>query len=990
MRGRVAAIVGLVMACVPPAALRAADPDTDPDPSAVEFFEKQIRPLLAARCFECHGPSKQKGGLRLDSREGVLAGGDTGPAIVPGKPEESLLIEAINYGDLYQMPPKSRLPAGEVASLTKWVEMGAPWPSGAGGATPPAAPSAFDLKARAKHWSFQPLRAEMPPEVHDRAWPFSPIDAFLLARLEANGLRPAPDAPRATWLRRVTFDLTGLPPSPEEIDAFLSDASPQAHEGVVDRLLNSPRYGERWARHWLDLVRYAETSGHEFDYDIPDAWRYRDHVIRAFNADLPYNQFIVEHLAGDLLDQPRRNPADGTNESVQATGFFFLGEGTHSPVDLLEEQAARIDNQIDVVGKAFLGLTIACARCHDHKFDPISQKDYYALSGYLKSSRHQRAFLDPPGRNGDAIAELRSLRAAIAERLDHPAEAPPPARPERDGAVLFEDFDRPAFNGWSVTGDAFGSGPTQPGEIRIQAGGAAPSASFVRPGVAHSGLISNRLQGVLRSPTFTIEHATIHYLASGKGGRINVVIDGFEKIRDPIYGGLTLAVEAGDVPRWYAQDVSMWRGHRAYIEISDGATVDYRGAQATYFPGDGWIAVDAIWFADAPPPAQSETAGDDRALDLNDPDLARLIDRYGELEARLQPPRLAPAILDGTPEDDRVHVRGSTRTLGEVVPRRFLEVFSLPSPREGEAAAGRGGQPAVASEAAPAPPPSGRLELARRLVDPSNPLVARVLVNRVWKHHFGEGLVKTPDDFGAMGQPPSHPELLDWLARRFIAGGWSIKRLHREIVLSRAYRMQSRIDPASEPLDPDNRLLHRMNVRRLEAEALRDAVLAVSGRLVDALYGPSVPPHLTPFQEGRGRPATSGPLDGDGRRSLYLNVRRNFLSPFLTAFDFPAPATCVGRRNISNVPAQALTLLNDPFLIEQSRIWAKRATANGGEPQAVLAGLYRTAFGREPSETERTAALAFLAARSSPDDPLAAWAELCHVLFNTKEFLFIE
>jgi cytochrome c553 len=389
-----------------------AKPPAPADPTALEFFEKEVRPLLVARCQTCHGEKKQKGELRLDSIEAILAGGRTGPAIVPGKPGESLLIEAINYGELYQMPPKSKLPPREIATLTRWVELGAPWPAHAP-ARAAGRPSEFDLKARARHWSFQPLRPSAPPPVMASDWPASPIDRYILAALEARGLAPAPEADRRTLIRRVTFDLIGLPPTPAEVEAFVADRRPGAYERLVDRLLASPHYGERWARHWLDLVRFAETAGHEFDYDAPDAYRYRDYVVRAFNNDVPYDQLVVEHVAGDLLDPPRTHPALRFNESVLGTGFFFLGEGTHSPVDLREDEAARVDNQIDVLSKAFLGLTVACARCHDHKFDPITTKDYYALYGYLQSSRHHHAFIDPPERFAVPVAELERLKEVI-------------------------------------------------------------------------------------------------------------------------------------------------------------------------------------------------------------------------------------------------------------------------------------------------------------------------------------------------------------------------------------------------------------------------------------------------------------------------------------------------------------------------------------------------------------------------------------------------
>jgi hypothetical protein len=956
------------------------------DRAANEFFEKEVRPVLAQRCFECHA-EKAKGGLRLDSRDSILVGGDSGPAVAPGAVEESLLVQAIRYDDpVLKMPPKGRLTEAEIAALEKWVALGAPWPaeparteaSGAGASGPDL------VRRRAGHWSFRPIASQAPPDVRDAAWPSNPIDGFVLARLEAAGLSPAPEADRRTLIRRLTFDLHGLPPTPEEIEAFVADDRPDAYERLVDRLLASPRYGERWTRHWLDLVRYAETAGHEFDYDIPFAWRYRDYVVRAFNADVPYDAFVIEHLAGDLLPEPRLDPSSGRNESIVGTAAFLLGEGTHSPVDVREEQVRRIDNQIDVLGKAFLGLTVACARCHDHKFDPITQRDYYALVGFLKSARHQYAFLDPPGPLRELAAALRAEARALAAAADDPPQAvaprslsvfpsplvgegrergtDEPSAPLTDTptvADVFETFDAPAFNGWFAAGQAFGDGPSQASDARVLDGG---SIQKVPPGVAHSGLASDRLEGVLRSRTFTIEHNYIHYLAAGRRGRVHCIVDGFEKVREPIYGALALAVDHGDGYRWVTQDVRMWRGQRAYIELADGGVADFSGPRTVMAPGDGYLAVAEIRFSDGPAPPVPP--GWDEPPKPAPIGAGRLV-RFHALESRIEPPTLAPALADGTGEDEHVLLRGNYRTPGEPVPRRFLEVF-------GEEATPDAG--------------SGRLDLVRRVVDPANPLPARVLVNRLWHHHFGRGLVATPDDFGHMGEPPTHPELLDWLAAEFVRSGWSVKHLHRLMVGSRTYRMTSLPDAGADRADPGNRLWHRREARRLEAEALRDAILSISGALRNDLYGPGVPPYLTPHMDGRGRPEVSGPLDGDGRRSLYLSPRRNFLSPLLLAFDLPTPTAPMGRRNVSNVPAQALALLNDPFVVEQARRWAGRVL---DEPPSDAAGrvdrMYRTAFGRSPAADERAAALDFLGGRDDPD----AWTDLAHALLNVKELYFL-
>jgi hypothetical protein len=768
------------------------------------------------------------------------------------------------------------------------------------------------------------------------------------------------------------------------------------------------------------------------------------------------------------------------------------------------DQADRIDNQIDVLGKAFLGLTVACARCHDHKFDAISTRDYYALAGYLRSSRYQEASIDPPGPMDEAIHRLKVLHnqaratamATTARWLDEgmgdwllgissssrpprdilcpltdltttSASRPsklssPPKRGESGedaagsngaNAILFAarrralveslkkqtarattdakrfttfaDFHSGSFRDWFVTGQAFDDGPSRAGDLVWQPGRWPPVRAILPAGVAHSGLASDQLQGVLRSRTFTIGHKKIWYHAAGHGGQINLIIDGYQRIRDPIYGGLTIKVEGGDRLAWHGQDVGMWLGHRAYIELIDH--------------GPGVVALDRILFSDhdsRPTEAPNQlllrlldnpkicsaealtarlrdlfreildqwqagrlgSAADsaDRVGLLNDllreastraslaggafpqlgmesSSLGALLDQIRQVEATLATPRRVMAMADGTGENEHVFIRGSPKNLGPEVPRRFLEALAGPDQPTSEAG-------------------SGRLILARRMVHSSDALLPRVLVNRLWQHHFGEGIVRTPDNFGVHGQPPTHPELLDYLSSELVASGWSIKHLHRLMVLSSAYQMASRHD-AADATDPDNRLLHRMTIRRLEAEAIRDAILAVSGGLVQRLYGPSVPPHLTPFMVGRGRPAVSGPVDGAGRRSIYLGVRRNFLSPLFLAFDYPIPFTTMGRRSVSHVPAQALTLMNNRFVVQQAGVWARHAlAADGLAPAERVRRMHVAAFGRPPTAGELADALAFLRAQGGPawpGDP-RTWADLAHVFFNVKAFVFID
>ncbi len=1046
--------------------LAAAHP-AEPSAEGVEFFEKKVRPVLAEHCFRCHSGDKDKGGLRLDSHAALLKGGDNGPALVAGQPEKSLLVKVVGYKDDLRMPPKKKLPDAAIANLTAWVKMGAPWPADTAIKTGPA--NAFDLKARMKHWCWQPVKEVEPPAVRDKTWPLSKIDHFLLAKLEENGMKPAPAADKRTLLRRATYDLIGLPPTPAEIERYLADETPTAFATVIDRLLASPHYGERWGRHWLDLTRFAETYGHEFDPEILDAYAYRDYVIRAFNADVPYDQLVTEHIAGDLLPEPRRHPTERFDESILGTGFWFLGEAKHSPVDVRVDEAERIDNQIDVFSKAFLALTVSCARCHDHKFDAITTKDYHALMGYALSSRQQRASLSVPDRKD--LPEIRgeveplalahsanTLRIRVEKLSAHLLSKPvAPKRPDpllafwfpltKDDPTpeafderrrqlvrqwrtqaeraaegekqntVFADFTRPGFRDWFVTGEAFGDGPTTAPEVLLQADARNPVRAVVGANTAHSGRTADKLSGVLRSPSFTIAKKHIYYRVAGQKARVRLIVDGLQLIQDPIYGGLRFAPNHGDRPVWHGQDVSMWLGHRAYIEVIDD--------------GAGFVGLEKVVFADGGPPPEpvngvwldllddnalttpdrlarkiqqvlSQLVDDyrsaslskaaDRVALLNDllqsemlaslaappePDdkLATLLERFKQVEAKLPATRHALAIADGTGWDGHVYIRGNPATPGERVPRRNLEALDGPD------------QPVPTSG-------SGRLELARRLVKPSNPLMARVMVNRLWHHHFGAGLVRSVDNFGVLGETPSHPELLDHLAAEFVRQGWSIKKMHRTMMLSRAYQMSSKADDArAEERDPQNKLLHRMPLRRLEAEAIRDGILAVSGRLDRTRHGPGVMPHLTPYMNGRGRPGTSGPLDGDGRRSIYINVRRNFITPFFLAFDYPIPFTTMGKRGASNVPAQALALMNNPLVVQQAELWAKRVLAEPNRPpRQRIAGMYETAFGRPPSETELTDSLTFLEEQAKTygktDDP-RAWADLCHVLFNVKEFIFL-
>ncbi len=1081
--------------------LAAADSD-------LAFFESKIRPLLVDHCHSCHSvkANKKKGGLLLDSREALVAGGDTGPAIAPGKAAESLLLKAVSYLDPdLEMPPKERLSAAQVTDLTTWITAGAAWPQEAApkatGGNTHEGPVALDPKV---HWAWSPVRVTEPPTVRDKAWAKTPIDRFILAKLEEAKLRPAPEVDRRTLIRRAAFALTGLPPTIAEVDSFLADTSATAFERVVDHYLAAPAFGERWARHWLDLVRYAETRGHEFDQRVPNAWQYRDYVIRAFNADLPYDRFVQEHIAGDLLPEPRLTK-DGADEGILATGFWYLGEMIHSPVDIRQDEGDRIDNQIDVMGKTFMGLTIGCARCHDHKFDPITAKDYHALGGIIQSSsyrqvpfeseRHNRAVaerlwtlrqindnslrrtietsltpgimavekillaaleVDGSGGNGPVeVAKRHALHVptlaawlkhlmAVADDPRDPFHAwarlmrvPREKRAESLASVQQEVSDKRKHeqDRWNQAladstilvdyaradepflpdGVAFGKTVSPRGTLRFGADPEKPLLRFsdrtaawfdplwqrLTPGpdsvTDPTDLNFPRAGRTLRTRTIDLTEGPVHVLMRGKG-LLYAAVGAHTQIDGPLHRALVRKVD-GKVGewRWERMDLQAYPGHRCHLEFTADSE-DFAVAMVvqgkntppappilTAPPHNENNASTILGFAaahrgmlqaaftDQPRSSAQEAV---LAWALEHPELLGAIDPaviadFTKDQAAIAKDiraqsRMALGIMDGNGADWRILIRGSPRNPGPVAPRGLPEsVF--------------GKQPTIAHG-------SGRLDIARCMTDAkSNPFVARVMANRIWHHLMGRGIVASVDNFGALGSPPTHPELLDHLAIRFVADGWSMKRLARSIMLSATWRMSSAADPVQDAQNPGNLLLHRAHLHRLEGEAIRDALLALSGRLDPKLYGPSIPIHLSDFMTGRGRP-NGGPIDGNGRRSVYQTVWRNFLSPMMLAFDTPIPFNTMGKRASSNVPAQALILMNDQFVQQQAELWAKKVGEQVPETAARISLLYRMAFAREPLPAEAAAAQEFLGA--TPDG--RAWSDLAHALVTTKEFIFVQ
>ena len=762
-----------------------------------EFFETKIRPVLFNRCLECHGSEKSKGGLRLDSREAVIKGAESGPVVVPGKPGTSPLIAAIRYEGDVQMPPKGKLKDDEIAALTEWVKRGAIWPaaprSATGAAATATAPSsgtslASGPSVTAAHrsfWSFRPLRDAPPPAVNDDTWPGSPIDRFVLAKLEENHLSPAPAADKAILIRRAYFDLIGLPPAPAEVTAFQSDQSPGAYARLVEKLLASPHYGERWGRYWLDVARYGEDQAHSFQPRLyPNGYRYRDWVVRALNSDTPYDRFVREQIAGDLIDGSERA------ERLAALGFFACGPVYYGDAQRHDQYADRIDT----LTRGFLGLTVACARCHDHKYDPIPTADFYALEGVFASTE----YVEEPAVPREVVDAYKTAQSAIG------------AKDKEINAFLKGEADR----------------------LKLKVAG-------------------NQLKQV----------------------ETKLSDEGKKKLA--------------------------------------GLRTELAGLKKQ-----------------APPPYP-------------------VIHTLGEASR---------------PGDAPVLIRGNPTTPGAKVARHFLTVLG-------------GDQKPFARG-------SGRLELAGAIASEGNPLTARVMVNRVWQHHFGKGLVATPSNFGALGERPSHPELLDWLARRFIASGWSLKSLHREIMLSSTYRQSSRFDSSGDAKDPQNVLLWRMNRRRLEVEAWRDAMLAVAGRLDLKMGGPSLS------------------LDSlaNERRTLYAAVSRHDLAWMLRLFDFPDPNITSGARVETTVPIQQLFVLNSEFMIANARAVAarlKKAAPAGirETDDGLIQRAYQLCFGRPPTERERILGLRYIRGAdgaASRQADMSRSDRYAQALLATSEFLFVD
>ena len=826
-------------------ALLGAPPTTE----QTEFFESNVRPLLARNCYQCHSEQAKivYSNLRVDGRAALLVGGTRGPAVVPGDPASSQLIQAVRYENL-EMPPAGRLSGDQIEALVKWVEMGAPWPDLEMPVGDKGPDEQGNLAASLSHWAWNPVQKVFPPTVQASHWPVYPIDNFILRKLESEDLSPSSGADRYTLLRRVYFDLIGLPPKPEDIESFVTDDSELAFDTVVDRLLKSPGFGKRWGRHWLDLTSYADSLGQGRRIPAREAWRYRDYVINAFNSDKPYDRFVQEQISGDVL--PWKTDAE-RREQLVATGFLAIGPWAVVDSDKEKLRMDVVDHQLDTLGRALQGLTLGCARCHDHKFDPIPTREYYALAGIFRSTR--------------------TLNGRMSGG--------------------FSDVNRVLL-------------PETPSELRKRA----------------------------------------------------------------------LATEN------YQETLDRYLSDYEAVESDKNRLTDRQKA-----------------LDEAGTEAKEEL---DKEIKEIDKKLKEAKDRIRLLEFRRPGPPMAIAVQDrAVPKDCRVNIGGDPHNLGEEVPRGFLSVASPAKAGRIDSHRNLKGLYEGFQKS------SGRLELAEWLIDPQNRLLARVMVNRIWNHLFGAGLVRTVDNFGVGGEPPSHPELLDYLASRFVELGWSVKGMIREIVLTRTYRQASRHNLRGHEVDPDNRLLWRANRRRLEAEAYRDSVLAVSGALDRTRGGPTLPLDIPEsIQLGFPTALTQDAKVNDeflNRRTIYLpSVRKNQLPQLdlLNLFDFPDPDQTIGARSVTTVPTQSLYLMNSPFLREQALLTARNLLeAAVPDDETRVSDFFLQALNRPATKREVEQALDFIAKfeeklgrlpEASDDLRLRAWARYCHSVFASNEFLF--
>jgi mono/diheme cytochrome c family protein len=958
-------------------------------PEQVQFFESQVRPVLVEHCFGCHGEKKVKAGLRLDSRASALHGGDSGPAIVPGKPEESHLVAAIRY-EGPEMPPKGKLPQRQVEALTQWIKMGAPWPVGNSPAAAISAEPASNIRRPGysvtdvdrSHWAFRPLKRPDVPAIPGAVK--QPIDAFIRSGLDAKGLKANPPASKHELIRRVTYDLTGLPPTPAEVEAFEADGSPDAFEKLVDRLLESPRYGEKWGRHWLDLVRFAETNSYERDGVKPNAWRYRDYVIRSFNQDKPYDRFIREQLAGDELP-------DGGPDGLIATGYYRLGLWDDEPADRDQARYDSLDDIVATTGQVFLGLTVDCARCHDHKLDPIPQKDYYRFLSFFQNVNHYRnggptdeAVLLPDGAARRAFEQANiemnrrrnEVQAAVAILETEFKEG---YEKSKGGKVAAPDIEDLSYRFYRDTWEKLPEFDTlKPEEV-----GKLPNGLFSLAPRTRDQSFGFVFEGTLIVPK---DGRYTFYLDSDDGSRLSV--DGF------------LVAEYDGIH-------SEGKEESGTIELKQGR----RPIRLDYFQGpQGAFGLTVAWsgpgFSHRSLSAAKREESPSKPRGLTPAEFARVIRResvailgeakakqYRELRKELEelksnkvPAERALVVTEAGAEAPETYVmlRGNPHSPGDKVEPGFLQVVSntaptLPTPSPGSKTTGR------------------RTVLADWIASPTNPLTARVMANRLWQYHFGRGIVRSSSNLGTQGDKPTHPELLDWLASELIAKGWSLKALHRVIPSSDAYRMSSQPNPTALASDPMNDCLWRFDMRRLTAEEIRDSILAITGSLSLKMYGPGVYPEIpAEVMAGQSVPGAGwgkSSVEDQSRRSVYVHVKRSLILPILETFDLAETDRSSPVRFATTQPTQALGMLNGSFMNRQARAFASRLKREAGDEKSKQVELaFSLATGRKPTEKEIKRGVALISALLERDGatPELALESFCLVVLNLNEFLYLD
>lgn len=905
--------------------------DSRGDDEGFIYFENKVRPLLVEHCYECHSGAakKLKANLYLDSREGWRIGGDSGPAVIPGKPDESLLYQSVSHSNSeLKMPPKTRLSDDEVVILHRWITMGAPDPREG---EVNQFGSEIDLEKGREFWAFKPPVSPTVPAIGDSSWPRTSLDHFILARLEAKGIEPALDAPRRALLRRIYYDLIGLPPSPEEMAHFLADLSPTAFETVVDDLLGRPEFGERWGRHWLDVSRFAESSGGGRSLIFANAWRFRDYVIDSFNNDKPYDQFVREQLAGDVLPW---QTVEQRNVQLTGSGYLVLGPINYELQDKELLRMEFVDEQIDALGRTFLGMTLGCARCHDHKFDPIPTTDYYAMAGIFQSTESMGegsaaagvasfATVKLEGPQTNELKKLHQDLAKVSRRLKQGEKQKsskdiaeiPGVVVDSSLAKITGDWKHSVFTG-SWVGDGYIHDQGQGKGDKQVVFSASLSESIDYEVLVSYAAGPNRS----RQTPVTIRHAK---------GESLVNID---QTKTPDQHGCFVSVGT----------FSFSNQTPARVIISNKGT-------------SGVVIADAVSFISPGQMLKKEEINIGKEASF---DLKALEKQRKSIEAGIK--KLEPVTMavseSKTPKDGRVHIRGQVRNKGPAVPRGFISVAMK--------------QGAVVDIADGS---SGRLELANWIADSENPITSRVMVNRVWKYLLGEGIVRTTDNFGKTGELPSHPELLDYLSLRFVNHNWSVKKLIREIVLSRTYQLAS---SRYHKLDPENSLFGRANRKRLEAECIRDTVLLVSGQLDSTRGG------LTIQKPGK---YDLNYQFNSVKRSVYVPWFRNSILDIFEVFDVANPNLVTGKRTTTNLPTQALYLMNSEFITDHSRLTAQRLIKEG----ATIDRATTLLLGRPATESEQLSLTDFLY-RFPPEQQEDAWTQICQTLFSCIDFRFLD